>query len=684
MIFRKVLSSVNDINRQMLSYRPEIDGLRAIAVVSVIFYHAQLVIFDRDWFEGGFIGVDIFFVISGYLISRIIFAELETTGSFSFLKFYERRARRILPVLFLVILVSIPYAWRALLPSDFVEYAKSILATLAFGSNFFFYFSTTEYGASSSLLKPFLHTWSLGVEEQFYIVFPLIAIVGFRFLKRHLFSLIFGLSLLSITFAEVMEAANPDLNFYLPFSRFWELAVGSMLAFGGRYSALSDGGLAFKVLPLLGLCLVVCSILFFDGAYPHPGFLTVIPIIGVSLIIGFASQEELVGKLLGSRAFVWVGLVSYSAYLWHFPIFAFSRLEGDLNNFDKLGAIAVTFCLSALSFSSLEKPFRSQNFISTRLFLISISTAAALLAALTLYSIISGGLKFRYPPIVQETDFGEKPWFQLKDSLTGESCHNLRRSCVFSSEDSATRHKVAIIGDSDAAAMGMTLVPMLKAASYDVLISSHGACPFYIGGDIFWKRKKAYQLKGCGQDFQRARLEEVRNFSPDVILHIGRLQRLSAGSAVIRYSGSELETKEMPAFQQLIANGQRELVGIAPTVYVQAFPKTKDPAPIQHVKTLLEGLKSVKEIKKALSDNPYFFKPSAEETEQWMLIEQTLGSSNIFKTWEYICDLSETGLCSGFDSSGVYYFDNAHPSEYVVNFFANDLIGLIEDRAAVD
>ena len=153
--------------------RPEIDGLRAIAVLVIILYHAKIVIFGRDWFEGGYIGVDIFFVISGYLITRIILEELFKTGSFSFLNFYERRVRRILPMLFTVMLVTFPFAWKYLLPANFLEYSKSILSAVLFSSNFFFYFVTTEYGAESALLKPFLHTWSLGVEEQFYIVFPI-------------------------------------------------------------------------------------------------------------------------------------------------------------------------------------------------------------------------------------------------------------------------------------------------------------------------------------------------------------------------------------------------------------------------------------------------------------------------------------------------------------------------------
>ena len=167
-----------------MNYRSEIDGLRAIAVLSVIFYHAEITVFGKHWFEGGFVGVDVFFVISGYLITRIIQSEIFETGSFSFLKFYERRARRILPMLFTVMLVSFPFAWKILLPTDFVEYCHSLIAAIFFGSNFYFYFAAVEYGADSALLEPFLHTWSLGIEEQFYIVFPILLILFYKFLKN--------------------------------------------------------------------------------------------------------------------------------------------------------------------------------------------------------------------------------------------------------------------------------------------------------------------------------------------------------------------------------------------------------------------------------------------------------------------------------------------------------------------
>lgn len=167
-----------------LSYRPEIDGLRAIAILSVVLYIAQIVVFGHDFFKGGFVGVDIFFVISGYLISRILLSELFDKGKISFLQFYERRARRILPILFTVFLISFPLAYKYLLPIQFIQYSQSILSATFFSSNIFFYLANTKYGAEDSLLQPFLHTWSLGVEEQFYIFFPILLLLAYKFAKK--------------------------------------------------------------------------------------------------------------------------------------------------------------------------------------------------------------------------------------------------------------------------------------------------------------------------------------------------------------------------------------------------------------------------------------------------------------------------------------------------------------------
>lgn len=379
-----------------LHYRAEIDGLRAIAVISVIIYHAEMIIFERDWFEGGFIGVDIFFVISGYLITRIMLSELDKTGSFSFINFYERRARRILPLLFVVIFASIPFAWKFLLPSGLIEYAQSILASLFFGSNFFFFFSTTEYGADSALLKPFLHTWSLGVEEQFYLVFPVIAIIAFKISKKFFITALVALSLVSLQFSEIMEIRNSDLNFYLPFSRFWELAVGSILAYREINYKSDRDNFWTHILPTVGLYLICYSIFTFDSTTPHPAFPTIIPILGVALVIGFSSQDEIVGKVLGSKPFVSVGLISYSAYLWHFPIFAFGRISTSTpSNYDKLEWIALTFVLSIISYFIVEKPFRNRKLINTKVLWSMIIIALLAVCAMAAAAISNAGYKGR-------------------------------------------------------------------------------------------------------------------------------------------------------------------------------------------------------------------------------------------------------------------------------------------------
>ena len=211
-----------------LTYRPEIDGLRAIAVGAVILYHANIPI--MEW-SGGFIGVDIFFVISGYLITSIILKEVITTGSFSFKFFYERRIRRILPVLLLVMLVSIPFAWIFLFPSYLVEFSKSILYSLGFTSNYYFHYSGQEYGAIDGFFKPFLHTWSLSVEEQYYILFPVILVIIFRYLKNYIIYILLLFFLLSFFSADFSSKNNSSISFYFIHTRIWELMAGSSLAY---------------------------------------------------------------------------------------------------------------------------------------------------------------------------------------------------------------------------------------------------------------------------------------------------------------------------------------------------------------------------------------------------------------------------------------------------------------------
>lgn len=347
-----------------MQYRPEIDGLRAIAVLTVVIYHAEFEVFGGTFLTGGFVGVDVFFVISGYLISTLIFEELASTGRFSILGFYERRARRILPALFAVILVSLPFAWALLLPSALEEFAHSVVAALLFYANIFFHFSTAEYGAEWSLLKPLLHTWSLSVEEQFYLFFPFLAIILHR-ISRFWVTILLALSVVSFAFAISVDRTHPNLNFYLLPSRIWELLAGVLVAVMVlRHGRASASGLHF-FLPTAGFVMICSASVFFSDTTPHPSYPTLIPVLGTCLILFFAKPDVGIGRLLATGPFVTVGLMSYSLYLWHFPALAFLRIGlGEPSNIALLLTILGVVGLSWLTYLFVEQPFRQRERIS--------------------------------------------------------------------------------------------------------------------------------------------------------------------------------------------------------------------------------------------------------------------------------------------------------------------------------
>jgi peptidoglycan/LPS O-acetylase OafA/YrhL len=345
-----------------ITYRPEIDGLRAIAVVAVILYHSQINIFGHQLFKGGFIGVDIFFVISGYLITSIILKELVATGSFSFKHFYERRIRRILPALLFVMLVSLPFAWMYLLPNSFIDYSKSILSSLGFSSNFYFWHIGEKYGAESTFLMPFLHTWSLSVEEQYYILFPIVLLITFKYLRKYLIHILILGFVISLCLADWGSRNHPSFTFYILPTRIWELLIGSILAYFEITKGHRSKHLALNlVLPSIGLFLIGHSILFFNDKMFHPSFYTLSPIIGVCLIIWFSYKDELITKILSSKLFVGIGLISYSLYLWHYPIFAFGRAVEIFSKDVLIYLLIITITLSIFTYYFIERPARNKN-----------------------------------------------------------------------------------------------------------------------------------------------------------------------------------------------------------------------------------------------------------------------------------------------------------------------------------
>ena len=364
-----------------LRYRREIDGLRALAVLPVVAFHASV-----SAMPGGFLGVDIFFVISGYLITTILLNEHQA-GGISILRFYERRIRRILPALFLVMLVSIPFAWMWMLPKQFVEYAHSMIAVPLFGSNILFW-QESGYFAQAADLKPFLHTWSLAVEEQFYVFFPLALAYFLRFGRTTVLLLILMAFGASLGLSEYGAHNFARANFLLAPGRAWQLLAGTLCAF---YLQGNSRQPESQVLSLLGLLLVVGSILVFRPSFHTPEVITLFPVVGVMLIILFAGPGTWTGRILGTRFLVGIGLISYSLYLWHQPVFAFARIRSmsPLEPFTYVGLVFLSLILATLSWRFVERPFRRGReqaglFSRSGVFISAATVSAAL--------IIFGGL----------------------------------------------------------------------------------------------------------------------------------------------------------------------------------------------------------------------------------------------------------------------------------------------------
>jgi peptidoglycan/LPS O-acetylase OafA/YrhL len=425
----------------IIPYKREIDGLRAIAVGAVILYHAQITILGYQPFKGGFIGVDIFFVISGYLISSIILKELITTGSLSFKHFYERRVRRILPALLFVMLISLPFAYLYLLPSSFVDFSKSIIYSLGFSSNIYFWYSGSEYGAESALLKPFLHTWSLSVEEQFYILFPLILLIIFKFFKRKIINFFLISIVISLCLASYTSSIYPSASFYLLFTRVWELLIGSMLAYYKITKGFSKKKGVTLILPSLGMFLILYSIIIFDNQNPAPSFLTLLPVIGCSMVIYFANPNEMITKVLSTKLFVGIGLISYSLYLWHYPVFAYSRIVNFTEDviLKKILLAVIIILLSIFSYYLVEKPFRNKKYKFKLVFFI-ITVSILILVSFNQIVIQNNGFANRYDQIYEKNNF-------FNHELKAQSWKFIENENIQKFQ-SKNKIKILLVGDS--------------------------------------------------------------------------------------------------------------------------------------------------------------------------------------------------------------------------------------------
>ncbi|AGF78961.1 putative acyltransferase [Desulfocapsa sulfexigens DSM 10523] len=439
-----------------MEYRREIDGLRSVAVFPVILFHAGFQLFG-----GGFVGVDVFFVISGYLITSIIITE-KKKGTFSTINFYERRARRILPALFVVMLASLIPAWFLLTPKEMEDFSKSLITVPLFASNILFW-QESGYFELANELKPLLHTWSLAVEEQFYLLYPLFLTLVWRLGKYWLFGFLFVILVISLGSAEWGLIHDPVGAFYLLPTRGWELIVGSLAAVYTLYkqsppsqTVLRD--LTGELFGIVGLLLISYAIFTFDETVSFPGFNAAFPTVGAALILLFTSQRTWVGKLLGSRVLVGLGLISYSTYLWHQPLFVFARyyFRSKPSNNTIFILILSSVILAYLSYRYVETPFRKKDLINrNKIFSYSI-LGSMFFVVLGVIIMNTQGFSSRKPQNIQWASLGDKIDVvgRVCDMQPVDDHENIRLG--FFGDLSADR-TVGLYGDSHASALSYQL-----------------------------------------------------------------------------------------------------------------------------------------------------------------------------------------------------------------------------------
>ena len=451
-------------------YRPDIYGLRAVSIIAVVLFH-----FGVPHFGGGFVGVDVFFVISGYLITKLVMGDIGQ-GTFSLANFYARRARRLLPTLFVVLVATLIASLAIMTPQDFADFSRSLFYTLCFSANIFFA-DQGGYFAPSLEFAPLLHMWSLAVEEQFYFVWPLLCLIVIRFRPKLLPAVVLLVLVASFVLSVVGVEEKPHAAFFHPHTRIWELLVGCTLALG--MPAITRGK---SVVGYFGIALILAAVFLYDKSLPFPGVAALVPVLGAALVIWSSEGAPSgVGRVLSLRLLVFVGLVSYAWYLWHWPMVTLLRyhLERELSGGETLLLLAASFALAVLCWRYLEQPIRHRRWWAP-LPRVAAWTIVPALALMSFAGIgyATDGFIAHYPQAVRELSREH-----LKRRPQDRPCPRQtdpRDLCPLW-EGKDDRQRILLWGDSHASALKPVFYDIAEASEVSVHVASQGACPPLIG-----------------------------------------------------------------------------------------------------------------------------------------------------------------------------------------------------------
>lgn len=673
-----------------MKYRPEIDGLRALAVTPVVLFHAGL-----PGFDGGYLGVDVFFVISGYLITTIILDDI-ALKRFSILTFYERRFRRILPAYVVVVLACMVPAWAWMMPDELRNFGQSVFASAVFSSNILFW-TESGYFAVGSELKPLLHTWSLSVEEQFYVFFPLILVGLTRRRWRWTVLAIALITAFSLGLSELGWRRWPSANFFmLPF-RAWELGIGALASifirlYAPRQNALVSGA---------GFLMLAASLAMFDDTTPMPSVYGLIPALGTALIILVASPSNWVGRVLSLKPVVFIGLISYSTYLWHQPLLAFARIRAIPSASELVLVLAViaSFVLGYLSWRYVEQPFRKGGALfSTKRGRILGGGVAALggLAVIGLIGNFTAGFPGRLPEraVTLSAFAHDRSPLENEDNCAFYSARQLTEQpiaeCDMFMRDG--RADVIFIGDSHSGAISYDT----QIALEQIGISSYGITYSGCLGLRGFERLGQPEGYDC-LGYNERMIEFAREQEAKVLVITGRFplyltgERFDNGEGgvehgpTVRFDRAGVNTGttrlDDPArIDRMLSGFTEELQRLTEefsVVFVEPIPEAGWYVPQLAAKIAFFRSEDVFNVS---TDRAAYEQRVAALNAAIAQVQ----SDRLFRVRpdEVFCDRVETGRCINADQNVAYYFDNNHLSRSGARELAPEIVAAV--RAALE
>ena len=630
---------------KFLYYRPEVNGLRGIAVLGAVFYHAEIILGNFRIFPGGFLGVDVFIVISGYLMTAIISKEYRATNTFSFKNYYKRRIRRLLPALLVVIFFTSIASYFILLPSLFEDFIKSVLASIFFFSNFFFHYSGQAYGAQVLSEIPLLHTWSLSLEEQFYIVYPTILLGLVIYLKKRIeIILIIGI-LLSVIFASIITVNHQSFNYYMLPSRAWEFLFGALLGVKLDQINSNENKKTKQFLALIGFIVLLLSFALFDDSNFHPSYLTLIPVTATYLIIQNTNEDSLINKVLSIPALIFIGLISYSFYLWHHPIFSFAKILdiGQESIWIKTLIIFISILLGFITYKFIEKPFRNEGEKVFNLGKISSLGLSIVIIIITLNFSINFQ-KNNHPKIAQE--LFKKTWFTTKQYF--KPCFQ-RKTFFCSFNEDEKNPTVFLVGDSIMASIQEDLKTNLIKRDINFIPMTNAGCDFLEIDDGVT----------CNKKILNNRLKKIdEKLGSTIIFHLNYIQ---AKVDDVFFKESFLEKI------YFYLNKDYNIILIYP------IPHMNKNVSIEIEKNLLNKKNKIDFVN-------IDFQRYIQESENIFSLFDALNHKNLYKVYPHtkLCNTHLIGKCVGNTQNEIYYVDKLHLSNEGSKLINVDLIKIID------